>query len=374
MKDHVGFGALNEAFVELGKGGYQRVFVVASGSGWKRFNEPEKRAFFAERETFVFSDFNPNPEITEIMAGVDAFNAFKPDLILAYGGGSPMDVAKMIKAVAYTKEPFNPAEPEKIVVSGDGPPLVAVTTTAGSGSEATLFAVFYRGVEKQSVASPKILPDMAVVDPEMTYSLPPDQTAATGFDGLSQAVEAYWCSNTTEDARELAGAAIAYALPHIHGAVHSPNAGNRYNMIMAAYLSGKAISITRTTMPHALAYHLTKVYGLPHGHAVALTLPHFFLINMDASLPVNSPLGAEGQRKNMEGLFRLLGQETAEGAFSAWRELMRGCGLKASLKEVGVDSEAKVRALVESMNMARQSNQPVAADKDYLVRAFMERL
>lgn len=374
MKDHVGFGALNEAFGELANGGYRRILVVASESGWKRFNEAEKRAFFTERETRLFSAFTPNPEIKEIMTGVAVLKEFGPDLIVAYGGGSPIDVAKMMKAIAFTGEAFDPAEPEKIAVSGDGPPLVAITTTSGSGSEATQYAVFYRGVEKQSIASPHVRPEMAVADPEMTYTLPPRQTAATGFDAMSQGVEAYWCSNTGEEARELGGAAIAYAVPNIYNAVHHPAPGNRYYMVMAAYLSGKAINSTRTTMPHALAYHLTKAYGLPHGHAVAVTLPYFFLINMDKSLPVNSPLGAEGQRRNMEGLFRLFGQETAEDTFTFWRNLMRECGLSPTLREVGVDSEEKVRVLVESMNLVRQKNQPVAADREYLIRAFMERL
>lgn len=376
MKDHVGFGALNAALHELSSGNHSRVLAVTSESAWERFNAmegaPEKRAFFAERETRVFSGFNPNPEIMEIMAAVGVIREFKPDLIVAIGGGSPIDVAKMAKAIAFTKEPFDPAEPDKVVISGDGPPLAAVTTTAGSGSEATMFAVYYKGVEKQSNASPFLRPDMAVADPEMTYSLPPYQTACTGFDALAQGVEAYWSSATNEEARELGGAAIAYAVPNIAGAVNAPNPGNRYFMVMASYLSGKAINFTRTTMPHALCYHLTKHYGLPHGHAVALTLPYFFLVNMDESLPVNSPLGPEGHRENMRRLFSLLGQDSARGAFDFWRELMRKCGLKTTFAEVGVDSEEKMRALVGSMNTARQKNQPVGPSPDCLVKTFME--
>ncbi|MDR1745582.1 MAG: phosphonoacetaldehyde reductase [Planctomycetota bacterium] len=374
MRDYVGFGALSEALQALAAGGYATVLAVASESGWKRFNAAEKRQFFAERDTRLFSGFSINPDIREIMAGAGVLKEFKPDLIVALGGGSAMDVAKMMKALAFTREPFTPEQPEGLKPSGDGPPLAAIATTAGSGAEATQYGVFYKGEEKQSLAHPSLRPEMAIVDPEMTYSLPPAQTAATGFDGLSQSVEAFWCSNTTPEARELASASIKYILPNIEAAVRAPEPGNRYHMAQGAYLSGKAINITRTTMPHALCYHLTKKYGLPHGHAVAITLPYFFLINMDPSLPVNSPLGPERHRRNMKNLFAVMGRETAEDCFSFWRDRLRACGLAATLPEIGMKTADQVSAMVASMNLARQKNNPVHIEADYLVNFIMERL
>lgn len=374
MRDYNGFGALSEALLALEAGGYRRVLVVASTSGWKRFNAVEKRRFFAEREIRIFSAFSPNPDITEIMAGKPVLDEFKPDLIVVLGGGSAMDVTKMMKAIAFTREPFTPEQPEGLRPSGDGPPLVAIATTAGSGSEATQFAVFYRGEQKQSLAHPSLRPEMAIVDPEMTYSLPPDQTASTGFDALCQSVEAFWCSNTTPEARELATASIKYILPNLYNAVHSPAPDNRYHMAQGAYLSGRAIDLTRTTMPHALCYHLTKKYGIPHGHACALTLPYFFLIAMDESLPVNSPLGPEGHRENMRRLFTVLGQETAEDCFVFWRNMLKSCGLASTLPEIGMDTREKVAAMVASMNTARQKNNPVQIEPEYLVDVIMRRL
>ncbi|MCD7897119.1 MAG: phosphonoacetaldehyde reductase [Planctomycetaceae bacterium] len=373
MKDYVGFGAVNEALLDLAGGDYHRVLVVASESGWERFNAVERRRFFTERETVVFSGFSINPEFDEILAGVEVRNRFRPDLIVAYGGGSPIDVAKMIKVVAFTKEPYDPDKPETLVPSGDGPPVVAIATTAGSGAEATMFAVFYRHAAKVSLASRYMRPEMAVADPEMTYSLPPYQTAATGFDGLSQSVEAYWASSTSEKAREIARTSIGYILPNIYNAVHSPEPGNRYHMLQGSYLSGEAINLTRTTMPHALGYHLTKKYNLPHGHAVALTLPYFFILNMDESLETNSPLGPEGQRENMRSLFSILGQKTAEDAFQFWRNLMQACGLAVTFSEVGVDSREKMEALVDSMNLARMNNHPVKIGRERLVDFFLSR-
>lgn len=370
MQDYTGFGALGEALASLEEGNFTRVFVVASKAGWDRFNKKEKRSFFVEREMELFSSFSVNPDFAEITAGTERFKAFKPDLIVAIGGGSPIDVAKAIKALMYTKESFDPEKPESLKPSGEGPPLVAIATTAGSGSEATQYAVFYKRQTKQSLSHPSLRPEMAVVDPEMSYSMPPGQTAATGFDALSQAVEAYWASSSTPDARDLSKAAIGYILPNIYNAVHAPAPGNRYNMAQAAYLAGKAINITRTTIPHALAYHLTKQYHLPHGHAVALTLPYFFILNLDPRAEVIAPFGAEQHRKNMEELIVLLGQKTAEDCFAFWRNLMKACGLTATLHDAGLTSREQIATLVSTMNPDRMKNHPVKFASEYLVDFF----
>lgn len=371
MEDFVGFGSLGEAFLSLEGGNYRRIFVIASENGWKRFNAPENRNFFTEREMELFSAFSVNPDFSEILAGADRCRAFKPDLLVALGGGSPIDVAKVVKAEVFTKEPYDPAQPSTIKPSGDGPPLVAIPTTAGSGAEATHFAVFYLGEEKQSLSHPSLRPDMAIVDPEMSYSLPPPQTACTGIDAIAQAVEGHWASSTSPEARELASAAIRYALPNLHAAVHHPGPASRYNMAQAAYLAGKTLDLTRSTMPHALGYHLTKRYGLPHGHAVALTLPYFFLLNVDPASEVTTPLGAEGHRANMKAIFALFGQSDAAGAFRFWRELARSCGLTVDFAEVGLTERRQFEDLVATANPERMKNHPVRIEPARLVDFFM---
>lgn len=372
MKDCVGFGALQEALQTLEKMDFKRILIVVSEPGWKRFNAKGEHAFFTNRTTRLFTKFSPNPDFSEILAGVEVMREFAPDLLLAIGGGSPMDVAKVMKTVLFTKEPYDPSRPETLKPSGEGPPLVAVTTTSGSGAEATQFAVFYVGSVKQSLANPTLRPDMAVVDPELTYSLPPAITASTGFDALSQGVEAFWASSTTPQAQKYAEATIRYGLNNLYNAVHTPEPGNRYHMAQAAYLSGMAINFTRTTMPHALGYHLTKFYSIPHGHAVALTVPYFFRLNFDTTLECNSPLGPEGQRENMRKLVSLMGQESGEDCFVFWRNLLTACGLASTLREVGMDSEEKVRTFVASMDITRMKNHPVIIPADTLVRFILD--
>ncbi len=371
-KDYTGFGSLGEALANLDKEGYQKIFVVASQKGWQRFNPGKVRPFFANRQMELFTDFSVNPDFQEILRGCEAFRAFQPDLLVAIGGGSPIDVAKMSKATVFTKESYDPEEPETMKPSGEGPPLVAVATTAGSGSEATQFAIFYVGEKKQSLGHPSVRPEIAVADPEMSYSLPPAQTAATGFDALSQAVESYWSSFSTPESRELAKVAIGYVVPNIYTATRKPDPASRYNMMQAAYLSGKAINITKTTLPHALAYHLTKRYGLPHGHAVAITVPFFFLLNVDPYLRVITPHGVEAHQTFMNELYVFLGQSYPEDAFGFWRSLMRACGLKFRLADIGLDTREKMEELTASVNPTRLKNHPVEIPMRYLVDFFLK--
>src|SRR5262249_51347864 len=153
--------------------------------------------------------------------------------------------------------------PEGVVADGlpllnRGLPLVAIPTTAGSGSEATPFAVLYVGHVKHSIAGPAMLPDVAIVDPSLTDSMSPALTAVTGMDAFSQAVESYWCIHSTERSKAYARRAIALVLEHLEVAVTAPREENRRAMSKAAHLAGRAIAITKTTGAHALSYPLTS--------------------------------------------------------------------------------------------------------------------
>ncbi len=112
---------------------------------------------------------------------------------------------------------------------------------------------------------------MAIVDPALTRSLPPLVAAASGMDALSQAIESYWCVNSTDESKDFAREAIGRIVPHIREAVHAASDEPRLAVAQGAHLSGKAINITRTTAPHALSYALTSRFGVPHGQAVSLT-------------------------------------------------------------------------------------------------------
>lgn len=144
-------------------------------------------------------------------------------------------------------------------------------------------------------------------------------------------------------------------------------------MAHAAYLSGKAITTTRTTLPHALAYFLTKRYGLAHGHAVALTVPYCILINTAPDAKITTSAGPAAHRQAMQDLTHLLGQgRLPEDAVIFWRNLMKHCGLKSTLAEAGLATESQFKELIASIDPTRLGNHPVAVTPELLLRYFMQ--
>jgi len=199
-----------------------------------------------------YTKFTPNPKMEEAKEGLEYFKKGNFDTILAIGGGSALDVAKYIKLHGKTS-------------------LIAVPTTAGSGSEATRFAVVYENGEKQSINSVDIIPEFVVIEPKFLETLPVYQKKCTILDALCHSIESYWSVNSTPESKEIAGKAITLILKNYKDYVNNKNEVNN-DIMYASTLAGQAINITQTTAGHALSYKLTSVFDIPHGHAVALCL------------------------------------------------------------------------------------------------------
>lgn len=229
-------------------------------------------------EITEYYDFDENPKIEDLEKGLLLLRKCPFSAIVAVGGGSVLDMAKLLRFFySYSGEPISGKfEKEKELL-----PLIALPTTAGTGSEATHFSVLYKNKVKYSVEHDAILPDVAIVYPPFTYSTPKYLTACTGFDALAQAIEAYWNVYATEESDEFAKRAIELLWSDLPLVVNSPTNNIRDKVSEGAYWAGRAINITKTTAPHAFSYSLTTYYGYPHGHAVAMTFPFFWLKNMD---------------------------------------------------------------------------------------------
>ncbi len=282
-----------------------------------------------------FYDFSSNPRIEDIERGIALVQKERPDIIVAVGGGSVMDMAKIINVLAVQKEP----------ITMRGMPLVAIPTTAGTGSEVTQFAAFYIDKTKHSLDHPYVRPDYAIVDPMLAYTLPPRITASTGMDALSQAIESYWNIYATDESKKYAREAIVLAHNHLKDAVQNPSSKSREAMARAAYLAGKAINITRTTACHAVSYPMTAHFGIPHGHAVALTLGSMFEYNS------KEPKA----QKTMQELEHLLGVQSTYHARAKIETLMDNIGLERHLYKLGVDVEVVVK---NGFNPERVKNNP----------------
>jgi alcohol dehydrogenase len=226
-----------------------------------------------------FKDFEDNPNIIDVEKGVKFFKEKDCDCILAIGGGSSIDMAKLIKFFAPKRKPYLGKFDLKLE-SNENVPLVAIPSTAGTGSEATQFAVLYVGLDKYSISDILLLPNHVAIISNLHLSQTKYQKAVSGLDAFSQAIESFWSVNSTDESRKYSLQALKLIIPNLPKIVNEDvNIDFYQKMALGAYLAGKAINIAKTTAPHAFSYYLTKRFNLPHGHAVAIFLPSFIDYN-----------------------------------------------------------------------------------------------
>lgn len=275
-----------------------------------------------------FEDFSVNPKFEEAQVGLEKLLQSKADLIVAIGGGSVLDMAKLIRHLA--------AEQGHMI------PLHAFPTTAGTGAEATHFAVAYIEGKKQSIAAEDVLPDVAVVYPPLTYSNNAYQTACAGFDAVAQAIESFWAKGATEESQQYSVRALELLWKQLPQLVQAPNEELRDQVAEGAYWAGRAINISTTTAPHAFSYAFTSHYNYPHGHAVALTFPFFMKLN--------------GTRE----LYELLGV-SADDAMQKMEEYISELGLSMQLAP-----EVDIKGMLQEVNIQRLSNNPIKVTSEII--------
>jgi len=368
QKEYIGFESLKQLGSVLNEFSAKRVFLVTGKDSYFSSGAKKHLAdFLAGCEVTRFFDFSSNPKAKDVKKGIELFGQVQPDTVIAVGGGSVIDIAKLVNFFATNGlEPVEYFKTTKDKLS-KSKPLVAIPTTAGSGSEATSFAVLYIDKEKFSVDSEFILPDVAIVDPALTMSLPKYVTATTGMDALCQAVESYWSINSNDESKKYAKEAIELAMANLATVVNNATKSARLAMAKAANLAGKAINITRTTAPHAISYPLTSHFGIAHGHAVALTLPAMLEYNAkvnDEDLQDNR--GCKYVRKTINEIAEVLGQSDLDSVKEMLAILMKSIGLKARLSELGVNSSADVGIIISGFNTERAANNPHKVTKQAL--------
>ena len=282
------------------------------------------------------------------------------DGLISLGGGSAMDTAKAIKAMLIAEDAdkaLHSILPDEAVL-----PHIAIPGTAGTGAEATQIAVVYVDDQKVSISHPVLLPEGVVLDAALLDSLPEYHKKACALDALCQGIESYWAKTATEESRVHAYLAIIGVLDNIRGYLagdaHAADA-----MLEAAYRSGRAIQISRTTAAHAMSYQITKKLGLAHGHACMLTLPVLWdaMINCEDALPALMDLAAKMR----------LGSEYMGS------RLLAGLLIDLGMEPESMPDEATLDALADSVNIPRLSNHPMPLTRDELKgiyrRAFTRR-
>ena len=249
---------------------------------------------------------NANPKV-ETVEGLLAQISGDVDGFIAVGGGTTIDTTKLLNLAIVSQKPVKTLLTEKTAPEALKPCL-AFPTTAGTGAEATRFAVCYDGEVKYSIDFEVIRPTDVALVPEFTATLPAYQKASTNFDAYAQAVESLWAKGATDESRGYANRALALM--------------SEDNWPEASYWAGRAIDISRTTAAHAFSYYLTSHYGIPHGHAVYMVFEYICRNN-----------GRPEYIKKVQGLKTL--RELAEEKGVAWGAMVDDLFAHVNLKRLG---------------------------------------
>ena len=306
-------------------------------------------------EVEVFEDVEADPSKATLVKAIEIGKKFKATGVIGFGGGSSMDVAKLSALILGSNEDLEKAWG---VANAKGPrlPLVLVPTTAGTGSEVTPISIITVGEEeKKGVSSQIILPDLAILDPDLTLGLPAATTAATGIDAMVHAIEGYSSSNKNNNviSKMLAVEALKLLGGSIEKAVEDgSNVEARGNMLVGAMLAGKAFANSPVAAVHALAYPIGGTFHISHGLSNSLVLPYVLRFNsVDAKAANNY---AELAPYVFPKLDISKGNQAVSAEFiDKLEDLSKRLGLPQKLREVNIPKEACEKMAKDAMKQTR---------------------
>ncbi len=352
MEQHafIGTDSLDKLFLYLQEYTPKELFLVRSKKSYETCGAKaviDRFVAVLGCKVTEYFDFQENPKVEDMERGLALLHTTNSSVIVAIGGGSVLDMAKLIRFFySYAGNPVGSSFKKKRELLS----LIALPTTAGTGSEATHFAVLYKEKVKYSVEHDDMLPNYAIVYSPFTYNNNKYLTACTGFDALAQAIEAYWNVNACEESDKYAEKAIQLLWPYLLQAVNAPTKDIRNKISEGAYWAGKAINITKTTAPHAFSYPFTTYYGYPHGHAVALTFPYIAAINLATE---------DNRQKQIYSLLGIKGPLAVEDVFVKFIS-------DIGLQKIG-DKPFDHNLILRNINLNRLKNNPVAIDKEMTI-------
>ena len=322
-------------------------------------------------EAVIFDKCVENPKATDVSEGAALFNEKGCDGIVALGGGSPMDQAKGIRVIAKyggTPQDFNIMGGARArEISSDIPPMIAIPTTSGTGSEVTKAAVITdpeRNV-KFFLASPFLAPTAVILDPDLTKSMPPKVTAATGMDALVHALEAYVTANANPISDSFGRTAFMLIGKSLKKAVDTgDDLEARTDMSMASMVAGMAFDIAGLGAVHALAHPLGGRHHVPHGLANSIMMPHVMRYNAKTS-----------EARYIEAL-KLMGKEVknADEAATAITEFAAGIGLPTKLSDIGIKAEDLEQLSKDAAADVNHYTNPVPCTPEALLEMYKQAL
>ena len=313
----------------------------------------------------VFSDIRPNPTTDNVNACVDVMRSIGADFAVALGGGSPMDCCKAACAIAKGDDKIEAYHSGGKAISADEAiPMIAVTTTSGTASEVTNISVLTDLAKnlKQPMNDPAMYPKIAVIDPVLTLTVPPQITASTGLDVLSHAIESYWATLNQPICSACSVYAARLVFEYLERAYNHPDdLLAREKMAEASIVAGVAFSHPRTTGSHACSFPLTNIYGVPHGEACAFTLDYFVKFNAKHA-------DDDGR---ITAFARDCGFDTPDAMADEIAAMKRRMGMRTNLSQIGCTTDEQIRELTQkSMSMLMKRN-PIELTEENIYNMYI---
>lgn len=307
----------------------------------------------------IFSDIRPNPTTDNVNDCVRLMREVDADFAVALGGGSPMDCCKAACAIVRGDDNIEPYHSlGKPISAKEAIPMIAVTTTSGTASEVTNISVLtdINKNLKQPMNDPAMYPKIAVIDPELTLTVPPQVTASTGLDVLSHAIESYWSTLNQPICSACSIYAARLVFEWLEKAYTEPeNLTAREKMAEASIVAGVAFSHPRTTGSHACSFPLTNIYGIPHGEACAFTLDYFVKFNAKHA-------DSDGR---LDALAKDCGFDSAYEMADEISAMKKRMGMRSRLSEIGCTSDEQIVELTKkSMSMLMKRNPIELSESD----------
>ena len=293
-----------------------------------------------------FCDFSANPKFDDVKKGVKLFKEGNYNCIVAVGGGSVMDMGKLI--AFYAKNGIDDFHTTASKTFSDSCPVVAIPTTAGSGSEETHFAViYYKGV-KYSVVHPSLKPIYKIIIPDFAFNCPKKQKLISALDAFCQSIESYWSKGATKESKKYSLKALSLLKENLENGLIKNDFNAFKKIVEGSNYAGKAINISKTTACHALSYYFTSKFKIPHGQSVAMIMPYVFDYHYK-----NMP-----NSRSMNTLKELLNFETND-FFTEFKKYFNKVGLADDFSTLGIDLKLNLNDLIKNVNQERLKNNPI---------------
>ena len=336
---------------------FRKIFILC---GKKSFITSGAEIFFKniikDKDIKLFYKNSELPILEELINIVKEIKNFKPDLILAVGGGAVIDYAKIANVVDIRPDL------SELIVNYSYPfkhkytKLAVIPTTAGSGAEVTSNAVIYVDGIKHSFESELLIPDNFFLIPEFLISAPNKIKASAGFDAIAQALESLVSRKSNEKSVEYASRSLRVSINSYISFVNNPNLKNATEMAIASNLAGKAISISKTTAPHAASYPFTSLFNISHGHAVGLFFENFFKFSYDN---LDKSETSFDLKKRFDLIFNLFDVSNINDFNSKISLIKKEAKLEDDLMKLKIDIKKNSDNIIKGINLLRLGNNPV---------------